>query len=164
VNIPGFPDGKTTIRVLTIKKKRKVTIRVRKARMLCVSRMVGKTRIAGHFFIPSGQLANHPGFFGTKCEVNRLAPPVTECLVAANLPGGLYERMATTGGSVEMGGTTVIPIASKQTTMAHNSTKAEINAASFLGKSFVGLSYLWETLAYHFKVLFQSQKTMQRHV
>jgi hypothetical protein len=67
VNIPGFPDGKTTIRVLTIKKSRKVTIRVRKARMLRVSRMVGKTRIAGCFFIPSGQLANHPGFFGTEC-------------------------------------------------------------------------------------------------
>jgi hypothetical protein len=38
-------------------------------------------------------------------EVNRLAPPVTECLVNTNLPGGLYERMATTGGSIEMGGT-----------------------------------------------------------
>jgi hypothetical protein len=67
-------------------------------------------------------------------EVNRLAPPVTEWLVDANLPGGLYKRMATTGGSVEMGGTTVIQIASKQTTMAHNSTEAELDAASFLGK------------------------------
>jgi hypothetical protein len=44
-------------------------------------------------------------------EVNRIAPPVTECLVDANLPGGLYERMATTGGSIKMGGTTVIPSA-----------------------------------------------------
>jgi hypothetical protein len=33
-----------------------------------------------------------------------------------------------------MGGTTVIQIASKQTTMAHNSTEAEIDAASYLGK------------------------------
>jgi hypothetical protein len=67
-------------------------------------------------------------------EVNRLAPPVTECLVDANLPGGLYERMATTGGSVEMNGTTVIQVAAKQTMMAHNSTEAELDAASFLGK------------------------------
>jgi hypothetical protein len=67
-------------------------------------------------------------------EVNRLAPPVTERLVDANLPGGLYERISTTGGSVEMGGTTVIQVALKQTTMAHNSTEAEIDAASFLGK------------------------------
>jgi hypothetical protein len=67
-------------------------------------------------------------------EVNRLSPPVTECLVDANLPGGLYERMATTGGSVEMGGTTVIQVASKQTTMVYNSTEAELDAASFLGK------------------------------
>jgi hypothetical protein len=67
-------------------------------------------------------------------EVNRLTPPVTECLVDANLPGGLYERMAMTGGSIEMGGTTVIQVASKQTTMADNSTEAKIDAASFLGK------------------------------
>jgi hypothetical protein len=67
-------------------------------------------------------------------QVNRLAPPVTECLVDANLPGGLYERMATTGGSIEMSGTTVIQIAAKQTTMAENSTEAQTHAASFLGK------------------------------
>jgi hypothetical protein len=63
-------------------------------------------------------------------QVNHLAPPVTECLVNANLPGGgLYERMATTGGSIEMSGTTIIQIAAKQTTMAVNS-----HAESFLGK------------------------------
>jgi hypothetical protein len=28
-------------------------------------------------------------------EINRISPPITECLVDANLPGGLYERMAT---------------------------------------------------------------------
>ena len=67
-------------------------------------------------------------------EINRLGPPVTECLVDANLPGGLYERMATTGGSIEMGGTTVIQICQKQTTMAENSTEAELAAAAFLGK------------------------------
>jgi hypothetical protein len=67
-------------------------------------------------------------------EVNQIAPPVTECLVDANLPGGLYERMATTGGSIEMGGTTVVPIAQKQDVMAENSTEAEIDAAAFLGK------------------------------
>jgi hypothetical protein len=44
--------------------------------------------------------------------------------------------MATTGGSIEMGGTTAIQVASKQTTMAHNSTEDEIGAASFLGKIF----------------------------
>jgi hypothetical protein len=63
-------------------------------------------------------------------KVNRLVPPVTECLVDANLPRGLYERMTTTGGSIEMGGTTVIQAAS----MAHNSTEAKIDVASFLGK------------------------------
>jgi hypothetical protein len=67
-------------------------------------------------------------------EVNCLAAPVTECLVDANLPGGLYERMAMTGDSIEMGGTTVIQVTSKQSTMAHNSTEAELDAASFLGK------------------------------
>jgi hypothetical protein len=66
-------------------------------------------------------------------EINHLAPPVTECLVDANLPGGLYERMATTGGSIKMSGTTVISIASKHTTMAENSTEAETAAALFLG-------------------------------
>ena len=67
-------------------------------------------------------------------QVNRISPPITECLVDTNLPGGLYERMATTGGSIEMGGTTVIPIAQKQTTMAENSTEAELAAAAFIGK------------------------------
>jgi hypothetical protein len=67
-------------------------------------------------------------------EVNRIALPVTECLVNANLPGGLHERMATTGGSIEMGGTTVVPIAHKQDVMAENSTEAEIDAAVYLGK------------------------------
>jgi hypothetical protein len=47
-------------------------------------------------------------------EVNRNAPPVIKCLVNANLPGELYEQMATTGGSIKMGGTTVIQVASKQ--------------------------------------------------
>jgi hypothetical protein len=42
--------------------------------------------------------------------------------------------MATTGGSVEMGGTTVIQIASKQTTMAKNLAEAKLDAASLLGK------------------------------
>jgi hypothetical protein len=46
-----------------------------------------------------------------EAEINRISPPITECLVDANLPGGLYERMATSGGSIEMGGTTVISIA-----------------------------------------------------
>jgi hypothetical protein len=42
--------------------------------------------------------------------------------------------MATTGGSIEMSGTTVIQICKKQDTMAENSTEAEIEAAAFLGK------------------------------
>jgi hypothetical protein len=67
-------------------------------------------------------------------EVHRIAPPVTEWLVDANLPGGLYERMATTGGSIEMGGTAKVPIAHKQDVMAENSTEAKIDAAAFLGK------------------------------
>jgi hypothetical protein len=69
-----------------------------------------------------------------KGEINRISPPITECLVNANLPGGLYERMATSGGSIEMGGTTVISIAQKQTTMAESSTEAELAAAAYLGK------------------------------
>jgi hypothetical protein len=68
-------------------------------------------------------------------EVNHLvAPPVTECLVDANIPGGLYEQMATTGGLIEKGGTTVVPIAHKQDFMAENSTEADIDAAAYLGK------------------------------
>jgi hypothetical protein len=67
-------------------------------------------------------------------SVARISPPVTECLVDANLPGGLYERMATSGGSIEMGGTTVIHICQKQEAMAENSTEAELAAAAFLGK------------------------------
>jgi hypothetical protein len=67
-------------------------------------------------------------------EINRISPPITECLVDANLQGGLYERMAASGGSIEMGGTTVILIAQKQTTMAESSTEAEIAAAAYLGK------------------------------
>jgi hypothetical protein len=69
-----------------------------------------------------------------KAKINRISPPIAECLVGANLPGGLYERMATSGGSIEMGGTTVISIAQKQTTMAERSTEAEIAAAAYLGK------------------------------
>jgi hypothetical protein len=69
-----------------------------------------------------------------KAEINRISPPITECLIDANLPGGLYERMATSGGSIKMGGTTVISIAQKQTTMAENSTEAEIAAVAYLGK------------------------------
>ena len=79
------------------------------------------------------QDADRPSSF-SPANVSRLAPPVTECLVDANLPGGLYERMATTGGSIEMGGTTVIHVCKKQDTMAENSTEAEIDAAAFLGK------------------------------
>jgi hypothetical protein len=37
-------------------------------------------------------------------------------------------------GSIEMGGTTVISIAQKQTTMAESSTEAELAAAAYLGK------------------------------
>jgi hypothetical protein len=42
--------------------------------------------------------------------------------------------MATTGGSIEMGGTIVVPIAHKQDVMAENSTEAEIDVATYLGK------------------------------
>jgi hypothetical protein len=42
--------------------------------------------------------------------------------------------MATSGGSIKMGGTTVISIAQKQTTMAESSTEAELAAAAYLGK------------------------------
>jgi hypothetical protein len=66
--------------------------------------------------------------------VNRITPPITECLIDANLPGGLYERMATSGGSIEMGGTTTISIACKQTCMSESTTEAEIAAAAYLGK------------------------------
>jgi hypothetical protein len=77
-------------------------------------------------------------------KVNRIAPPVTECLVDANLPGGLHERMATTGGSIEMGGTTVVPIAQKQDVMAENSTEAEIDAAVYLVKILRWLVFVHE--------------------
>jgi hypothetical protein len=66
--------------------------------------------------------------------VNRITPPITECLVNANLPGGLYERMATSGGSIKMSGTTTIYIACKQTCMSESTTEAEIAAAAYLGK------------------------------
>jgi hypothetical protein len=69
-----------------------------------------------------------------KGEINRMSPPITECLVNANLPEGLYERMATSGGSIEMGETADISIAQKQTTMAESSTEAELAAAAYLGK------------------------------
>jgi hypothetical protein len=69
-----------------------------------------------------------------EAEINRISPPIAECLVDADLSGGLYERMATSGGSIKMGGTTVILIAQKQTTMAESSTEAEIAAAAYLGK------------------------------
>jgi hypothetical protein len=98
-------------------------------------------------------------------EVNRLAPPVTECLVDANLPGGLYEKIATTGGSVEMGGTTVIQIASKQTTMAHNSTEAELDAASFLGKILKWLVLFMSDLGLPVQgPIYQSPKKKCRHL
>jgi hypothetical protein len=42
--------------------------------------------------------------------------------------------MATTGGAIEMGGTTVIPVAHKQDVMSAHSTKAKIDAATYLGK------------------------------
>jgi hypothetical protein len=67
-------------------------------------------------------------------EVNQIAPPVPECLLDPNLPGRLYERMATTGGLIEMGGTTVV-LAHKQEVMAENLTEAEIVAAAYLGKN-----------------------------
>jgi hypothetical protein len=63
--------------------------------------------------------------------VNRITPPITECLVDANLPGGLYEHMATSGGSIEMSGTTTISIACKQTCMSESTTEAEIAAAAY---------------------------------
>jgi hypothetical protein len=69
-----------------------------------------------------------------EAEISRISPPTTECLIDANLPGRLYERMATSGGSIEMEGTTAIFIAQKQTTMAESSTEAEIAAAADLGK------------------------------
>jgi hypothetical protein len=66
--------------------------------------------------------------------VNQITPPITECLADANLPGGLYECMATSGGSIEMGGTTTISIACKQTCMSESTTEAENAAAAYLGK------------------------------
>jgi hypothetical protein len=75
--------------------------------------------------------------------VNRITPPITECLVDANLPGGLYERMATSGGSIEMGGTTTISIACKQTCMSESTTEAETAAAAYLGKVIRWLVFLW---------------------
>jgi hypothetical protein len=44
--------------------------------------------------------------------------------------------MATTGGSNEMGGTTVVPIAHKQDVMAENSTEAEIDVAAYIWERF----------------------------
>jgi hypothetical protein len=69
-----------------------------------------------------------------EAKIIRISPPIAECLVNANLRGGLYERVATSGGSIKMGGATVISIAQKQTTMAESSTEAEIAAAAYLGK------------------------------
>jgi hypothetical protein len=42
--------------------------------------------------------------------------------------------MATSGGSIEMGGATVISIAQKQTTVCESSTEAELAAAAYLRK------------------------------
>jgi hypothetical protein len=69
-----------------------------------------------------------------KAKINRFSPPITKCLVDTNLPGGLYERMATSERSIKMGSTTVISIAQKQTTRAESSTEMEIAAAAYLGK------------------------------
>ena len=60
--------------------------------------------------------------------------PFTEGQVDANLPGGVFEHLAQTGGSIEMGGTTVIPICKKQDTMAENTTESEIGAAHLMVK------------------------------
>jgi glycine cleavage system protein P-like pyridoxal-binding family len=40
-----------------------------------------------------------------------------------------YSANGNNRGSAQMGGTTVIPVASKQTRMAHKSAEAEIDAA-----------------------------------
>jgi hypothetical protein len=65
-----------------------------------------------------------------KSEISQISPPITECLVNENLPGRLYERLATSGGSIEMGGTTVLLTTQKQTTMAESS-EAEIAAGAY---------------------------------
>ena len=62
-------------------------------------------------------------------SVARIPAPFTEAHVDANLPSGLYERIATSGGSIEMGGTTVIAVCKKQDVMAANTTESEIDAA-----------------------------------
>jgi hypothetical protein len=61
--------------------------------------------------------------------------PFTEAHADSNLPGGIFERLAQAGASIEIGGTTVITICKKQDTMADNSTVAEIGAANLTIKS-----------------------------
>ena len=81
-------------------------------------------------------------------------------VVDANLPGG--KRMATSGCFDRNEWRNGYASVKKQTTMAENSTKAEIAAAAFLEKILHWVVFSWAISAYHSKVPNLLPKTMQQ--
>ena len=61
-------------------------------------------------------------------------PPFVEGAVDANMPGGIFERMAQTGVSIEFNGTCVGPLSKRQPTGVDHTTDAESSAACTAGK------------------------------
>jgi hypothetical protein len=76
--------------------------------------------------------------------------PFTEAYADSNLPGGIYERHAHAGASIEISGTTVITICKKQDTMSDNSTIAEIGAANLTVKSIRWLKLFMQNIGLPF--------------